>query len=240
VLSNKNLKGVERDFHNNTFSYNPATYSQVESRIPFISSPELFTQLAQQVLQKPVNLVDKKLPENHLVLKGGSLMPLWKEMMQESDNFIAEQILMMISDHLFNEMEVSRAIDFIKKNYFYDFPDSPKWVDGSGLSRHNLVTPRSMITLIQKVLKEMDRDQLMKILAQGGVSGTLKKNYKSINPYIFAKTGTISNNHCLVGMIKTKNDKIYAFAFMNNNYLGKASDVRREMEKVFLFIREHY
>jgi serine-type D-Ala-D-Ala carboxypeptidase/endopeptidase (penicillin-binding protein 4) len=240
TLTKRNLKGIERDFHNNTFYYNPTSYSDVENRIPFITSPELFAQLAQIVLQKPVTVVDRKLPDNHLLFKGGSIVPLWKDMLQESDNFLAEQILMMVSDHLFDEIEVSRAIDYIKKKHFTDFPDSPQWVDGSGLSRHNLVTPRSMITLLQKILQTMDREQFMEILAQGGVSGTLKNTYKSITPYIFAKTGTVSNNHSLVGLIKTKNDKVYAFAFMNNNYLGKASEVRREMEKVLLFIRDNY
>jgi len=240
ALSKRNIKGIQRDFHTNTFYYNPASYADLESKVPMITSPEVFAQLTQVILKKPVVIIDKKLPENHLVLKGGSIYPLWKEMLQESDNFIAEQILMMVSDHLFNEMEVSRAIDFIKKNHLNDLPDAPQWVDGSGLSRHNLVTPRSMITLVQKILGQMEREQLKTILAQGGISGTLKNNYKAFEPYIFAKTGTISNNHSLVGIIKTKHNKEYAFAFMNNNYLGKASDVRREMEKVLIFVRDHY
>jgi D-alanyl-D-alanine carboxypeptidase/D-alanyl-D-alanine-endopeptidase (penicillin-binding protein 4) len=55
-----------------------------------------------------------------------------------------------------------------------------------------------------------------------------------------AKTGTISNNHSLVGYLKTKNNKIYAFAFMNNNYPYKATVVRNEMEKVLLYIRDNF
>jgi serine-type D-Ala-D-Ala carboxypeptidase/endopeptidase (penicillin-binding protein 4) len=240
IQSKKNLKGIERDFHSNSFYYNPSAYTDSQNTLPFITSPELFAQLAQGIIDKPVKVVDRNLPENHLLFKGGSLIPLWKEMLQESDNFIAEQLLMMVSDHLFHEMEVKRAIDYIKKYHLSDLPDAPQWVDGSGLSRHNLATPRSMITLMQKILNEMNREQLMQILAQGGVNGTLKNNYKSLYPYVFAKTGTVSNNHSLVGLIKTKQQKVYAFAFMNNNYLGKASDVRREMEKVLLFVRDHY
>jgi D-alanyl-D-alanine carboxypeptidase/D-alanyl-D-alanine-endopeptidase (penicillin-binding protein 4) len=48
----------------------------------------------------------------------------------------------------------------------------------------------------------------------------------------------MSNNHSLVGLIKTKSGKTYSFAFMNSNYLNKASEVRREMEKVLLMVRD--
>ena len=128
----------------------------------------------------------------------------------------------------------------ILRNYLNDLPDNPQWVDGSGLSRHNLVTPRSMIRLIEKIDQAMPRNELINLLAQGGISGTLKNNYRGNRPYIFAKTGTISNNHSLVGIIKTKSDRHYAFSFMNNNYLNKAPEVRREMEKVMLYIKEKF
>jgi len=47
----------------------------------------------------------------------------------------------------------------------------------------------------------------------------------------------MSNNHSLVGLIKTKSGKMYCFAFMNSNYPYKASEVRKEMEKVLITVR---
>jgi D-alanyl-D-alanine carboxypeptidase/D-alanyl-D-alanine-endopeptidase (penicillin-binding protein 4) len=142
--------------------------------------------------------------------------------------------------HGFTEELKQKAIDYIKKTHMTDFPDLPQWVDGSGLSRHNLVTPRSMITLMVKLDNLLPRNELMQLLPQGGINGTLKNNYKARRPYVFAKTGTISNHNSLVGLVKGDSGRLYAFAFMNNNYLNKASEIRREMEKVMLFIKENY
>jgi len=234
------VRGIQRDFNSNTFYYNPPLYINQFSTLPFITNPDLMAKLMEESIGKPVVLSKERIPGNAKVFKGGSIRPLWKEMLQESDNFIAEQILLMISDVLIGELNSERAIDYIKKNHMSDFPDSPQWVDGSGLSRHNLVTPRSMITLMSKLDKLLPRNELMQLLPQGGINGTIKNNYKAPRPYVFAKTGTISNHHSLVGLVKGNSGKLYAFAFMNNNYLNKASEIRREMEKVMLFIKENY
>lgn len=236
----RNIKHVERSFHSNEFYFNPNTYTAIKSELPFITSPELFAKLAENQINKPVGLSKEILPPTHKVFNGGTLRPLWIEMLQESDNFIAEQLLLMVSDKQFLELNTERAIDFIQKTYLWDLPDRPQWVDGSGLSRHNLVTPRSMITLMVKLEKVIPRSQFMQLLPQGGVNGTLKNNYKARSPYIFAKTGTISNNLSLVGYIKSDSGHIYAFAFMNNNYLNKSAEIRREMEKVMVYIKERF
>ncbi len=236
----KTNRGVERNFLSNQFYYNPTTYINRKSNVPFVTSPDLTVRLLQDIVQKPVMLTEDLLPADAKVYKGGSIVPLWKEMLQESDNFMAEQLLLMISDHLLGELNAERAIDYIKKTHLGDLPDRPQWVDGSGLSRHNLTTPRSMVALMVKLDQALPRFQLMQLLPQGGVSGTLKNNYKASRPYVFAKTGTISNNHSLVGYLRGDSGKLYVFAFMNNNYLNKASEIRREMEQVLSYIKENY
>ena len=233
-------KGVERTRHDNSFYFNPETYTESKSEIPFITSPDLFTTLVGELMKKPVLQVKDNLPTDHKVFYGGVIKPLWIEMLQESDNFIAEQLLLMMSDKQFLELNSERAIEFIQKTYLWDLPDQPKWVDGSGLSRHNLITPRSMVSLLVKIEKEMPRNEVMQIFSQGGIIGTLKNNYKARSPYIFAKTGTVANNHSLVGYVKGDSGKVFIFAFMNNNYLNKAPEVRREMEKVMLYVKENF
>lgn len=240
INNTKEIKHVERSFHSNDFYFNPNTYTATKSELPFITSSELFAKLAENQINKPVGLSKDILPAFHQVFYGGTLRPLWIEMLQESDNFIAEQLLLMISDAQFLELNSERAIDFIQKTYLWDLPDKPQWVDGSGLSRHNLITPRSMIALMVKLEEVMPRGQIMRLLPQGGINGTLKNNFKARSPYIYAKTGTISNNLSLVGYIVADSGKIYAFAFMNNNYLNKSAEIRREMEKVMVYIKEKF
>ncbi|MDP2041613.1 MAG: D-alanyl-D-alanine carboxypeptidase [Algoriphagus sp.] len=234
----KPIKELERDFHSNTFAYNPATFLGREGSIPFLNNPDLFVRLASEATGKKWIYSTESLPQNHKIFRGAPIYPLLKEMMLESDNFLAEQLLFMVSDRLFKELDTERAIEYILKTHLTDLPDQPKWVDGSGLSRHNLFTPRSMVALFEKLYRILPESQLYDLLPTGGKTGTLKNSYQAVEPYVFAKTGTMSNNLSLVGLIKTKSGKTYCMAFMNSNYPYSASSVRKEMEKVLVMVRE--
>lgn len=239
-ITQKEIKDVERDFHSNNFYYNPNTYSKLESKVPFMTSTATFALLAGQYLGKDVIPSKEPLPDEHYILKGIPLDSIYREMLWESDNFLAEQLLLMVSDELFHELNSTAAIDSIKHSFLFDLPDEPQWVDGSGLSRHNLISPRSLVSLTEKIYQIVPDSTLFRLLPQGGKTGTLKNYYKATSPYVFAKTGTMSNNHSLAGYIKTSSNKLYAFAFMNNNYPYKAKEVIKEMEKVMLYIRDNF
>lgn len=233
-------KYMERAHHSNTFYFNPEIYRGKKDYIPLLTSPELFVEMAE--LETGIRWIYQpdSLPENHQVWRGTSLTPILKEMMLESDNFLAEQLLFMISDRLFQEIDVEKTIAYLIDTYLGDLPDKPIWVDGSGLSRYNLFTPRTMIALFEKIYRIVPDEVLLDLLPTGGVSGTLKNHYRAPKPYIYAKTGTMSNHHSLVGLVHCSSGKRYAFSFMNSNYPYKASMVRREMEKVMEKIREDF
>lgn len=234
----KPIKELERDLHQNVFYYNPATFIGREKYIPILSSGELTASLAAEITGKKWIYKPDSLPETHLVWRGSPLFPVLREMMLESDNFLAEQLLWMISDRLFQTLDTERAIEYILKTYLSDLPDQPKWVDGSGLSRHNLFTTRSMVALFEKLYRILPEDQLYALLPTGGSSGTLKNSFQASQPYIFAKTGTMSNHFSLVGVIRGKSGRNYAFAFMNSNYPYGASVVRREVENVLVKLKD--
>jgi D-alanyl-D-alanine carboxypeptidase/D-alanyl-D-alanine-endopeptidase (penicillin-binding protein 4) len=92
----------------------------------------------------------------------------------------------------------------------------------------------------EKLYKEVPHERLFKILAVGGQSGTLKNYYKSTPPYVFGKTGTLSNNHSLSGYLLTKKGKTLIFSWMNNNFVVPTSEVRKKMESLLAQIRDHY
>jgi serine-type D-Ala-D-Ala carboxypeptidase/endopeptidase (penicillin-binding protein 4) len=95
-----------------------------------------------------------------------------KPMMHRSDNFFAEQTLLMVSNEKLGYMNDAAIIDTLLKSDLKDLPQRPKWVDGSGLSRYNLFTPQSMVQLLVKMKAEFGLERLKKILATGG-EGTL-------------------------------------------------------------------
>jgi D-alanyl-D-alanine carboxypeptidase/D-alanyl-D-alanine-endopeptidase (penicillin-binding protein 4) len=141
---------------------------------------------------------------------------------------------------VFDSLNTELIIDHVKKTYLTDLPDQPIWVDGSGLSRYNLITPRSIVALWQKIYQEVPRDRLFSLLSIGGKTGTLKRTYQAGVPFIFGKTGSLSNNYNQSGFIRTQSGKIYIFAFMNNNFTRPTAEIRLEMDQIVTQIHQNF
>ena len=240
TVQEDSFMGIERDMNRNDFRFNPdSNQRNLNQDVPFKYSSNLVVNLLRDTLGKEVTIIKNIEPKagNYKTLYSIPVDSMYKRMMEVSDNFIAEQILLMAAQKLTDTLSSNIAIEYMLENHLQDLPDEPKWVDGSGLSRYNLVTPRSMIRLLSKIQIEIPRERLFNILATGGVSGTLKNNYVAEEPYIFAKTGTLRHNHSLSGFLKAKSGKVLLFSFMNSNYTAPTNDVKTQME---LILREFY
>ena len=238
----KERTALDRDLHANNFVvHSSKEMSPVrEIRIPFRADSATFLALLSDTLKRQVHSVNVSLPAHTNILYSLHLDSLYSIMMQESDNFIAEQLLLMCANVLSDSLKPEVTIDFMKKNHLNDLPDEPVWVDGSGLSRYNLFTPRSVVKLWQKISETVPRERLFALLATGGVNGTIRQWYHAEKPYIFGKTGSLSNNHCLSGFLVTKKGKVLIFSFMNSNFIESGNAVRRNMQSVLRNIYEHY
>ncbi len=232
---------VQRDLGANLFSY-PAgkiirpNYAQ---DVPFKTGIEVITALLADTLKKEVVLINKPFEQTAKIFYGLPSDTLYKRMLHVSDNMIAEQLMLLNSHVLSGELNTEMGIDSLKKKYLSDLPDDPKWVDGSGLSRQNLFTPRSIVSLLIKIHKIVPEERLFKILPAAGQSGTLKNLMKTDTPFIFAKSGSLNNNYCLSGFLITKKGKTLIFSFMNNNFVRATADIRKEVIKILEEIHEH-
>ncbi|HSU27576.1 MAG TPA: D-alanyl-D-alanine carboxypeptidase [Chitinophagaceae bacterium] len=164
---------------------------------------------------------------------------LLKPMMHRSDNFFAEQSLLMVSNEKLGFMSDEKIIDTLLKTDFKDLPQKPRWVDGSGLSRYNLFSPQDFVTILNKMKNEFGMERIKTILATGG-EGTISSYYKADSGYIYAKTGTLSGVVALSGFLYTKKNKLLIFSALVNNHTGSATDVRRAVEKFIEGIRNNY
>jgi D-alanyl-D-alanine carboxypeptidase/D-alanyl-D-alanine-endopeptidase (penicillin-binding protein 4) len=82
--------------------------------------------------------------------------------------------------------------------------------------------------------------KLFKVLPAVGQSGTLKSLMpKTDKPFIFAKSGSFSNNYNLSGYLVTKQGKVLCFSLMNNNFVKPMSEIRKEVVKILTEIYQY-
>ena len=91
--------------------------------------------------------------------------------------------------------------------------------DGSGLSRHNLVTPASLVTLYSYMGKQSRYSQVWRdSLTIGGVDGTLKNRFvgTTASGNLRGKTGTIDQVSALSGYVTTAAGEQIVFSIIVN------------------------
>ena len=164
---------------------------------------------------------------------------LLKPMMHNSDNFFAEQSLLMVSNEMLGVMNDEKIIDTLLNTDFKDLPQEPRWVDGSGLSRYNLFTPQDFVAILNKMKNEFGMERIKVILPTGG-EGTISSYYKADSGYIYGKTGTLSGVVAFSGFLYTKKGKLLIFSTLVNNHQATATEVRRAIEKFVQGIRSKY
>jgi len=164
---------------------------------------------------------------------------LLKPMMHRSDNFFAEQSLLMVSNEFLGVMNDAKIIDTLLKTDFKDLPQKPRWVDGSGLSRYNLFTPKDFVFILNKMKTDFGMDRIKNILPTGN-EGTLEGRFIADSNHIFAKTGTLSGVVALSGFLYTNKNKLLIFSVQVNNHNTSATAVRRAVEKFIHGLRVKY
>jgi D-alanyl-D-alanine carboxypeptidase/D-alanyl-D-alanine-endopeptidase (penicillin-binding protein 4) len=124
------------------------------------------------------------------------------------------------------------------KNELKEFPQQPRWVDGSGLSRYNLFTPDDFVWLLEKMKDEFGMQRISSIFPTGG-SGTLSAYSSGIGPGIIAKSGSMGGVLALSGYLKTKTGKQLTFSILVNNFRGSAGLIRKKIEQFLSEISEN-
>ncbi len=212
-----------------------------ERKVPFVYSDSLFVKLLSDEIGKPVTLLENysfsKEDSEEIYSTHADL--LFQKLMQDSDNHIAEQLLLMCSEQVFGKMNSGDFIQLVKDSLMKDLTEKPLWVDGSGLSRYNKITPNQNIYILHELYKSTPFPTIKNIFPTGGVNGTIENWYSGNPPYVFAKTGSMTGVHCLSGYLETQSGKQLIFSFMHNNYTIPLSDLKKEMQVMLEWVRDN-
>ncbi|MBA2249821.1 MAG: D-alanyl-D-alanine carboxypeptidase [Chitinophagaceae bacterium] len=241
----QSLSPVVRQVSQNIFKIDINGNDSINVDVPFITSASLGFKLLEDRLHKkiiPGNSAPGSKPAHESIQYSIHSQPsdsLFKIMMYRSDNFYAEQTLLMVSNERLGYMNDKNIIDTLLKTDLKKIPQQPQWVDGSGLSRYNLFTPNDLVYIINKLKNDFGLARLEVILPTGG-TGTLATYYKKDSGFIFAKTGSLSNNIALSGFLITRKNKLLIFSVMVNNFNSTPASVRRSVEKFITLLRQNW
>ena len=171
---------------------------------------------------------------------------LLTKMLKRSDNLIADSIFKTIGGHYYqqpgNFRNGAKAMREILKKHNVNL-ENAYIADGSGLSRHNLMSAELFISVLQFVYQQDRKLKLLDSLAVSGVDGTLKYhrgvNDEILKGKIIAKTGSLKGVANLVGVVKSDlGDRFFVLMINGYNLTNNPGDAalkRSKKASVYLF-----
>ena len=199
---------------------------------------ELLTKSGISVNQTTIVTTPNPKPTERIITQIYSppLAELIKEINQDSNNLYAEIILKTLAKHLSSDDGVTALETSLEslgiKTDDYDL------VDGSGLSRHNLISPATLNQLLRIMSQHAESNLFQESLARAGVSGTLKRRLRQteIAGNLWGKTGSLSGTITLSGYLQLPNSTQINLTILVNNFDDKNYIVRQAIDEIMLLI----
>ena len=121
-------------------------------------------------------------------------------------------------------------------------PDDVVQTDGSGLSRHDMATPRAFVTLLEYAQKQPWFSAYYSSLPVAGVDGTLTDRMKNagITGKIHAKTGSVTHVRALSGYAETLHGRKLVFSFLSNNQAATGHEIHEALDGLCLAMIEEF
>lgn len=178
-------------------------------------------------------------------VESAPLATLLAETNQNSNNLYAEALLRLLgatnNELAANNQDTAKiGLATVKQtltNLGVD-PESYKLVDGSGLSRHNLISPNAIVQTLKAMAKSPYADYYRASLPIAGVSGTLKTRLRNTpaEGILLAKTGTMTGVVALSGYLNAPIDQPLVFSILVNQSDQSASVMRQAMDEIVLLL----
>ena len=226
TVLDSSAKAYSRIRKQNQFQYNPTKWIPGDTLYhPFITSDSLFVKLLSKQTNQKIEMFSDSTPQlKWNFLHTGQEKTLYKALLQDSDNGIAEALLLMISQQNFNTMQPEKAIELLLQQWEPWLVDPIEWVDGSGISRYNMITPRTLVEVLKKIHQKVGWDTIKDYFSKGASLDVSKEDPSAV---IYAKTGTLRHNFNLSGYLVLPKGKVYAFSIMVNHHNTSTAEVRK-------------
>ena len=259
VLENKVLSSVKSGDHTIVYGAPGSLYQYIEGTIPVDQSDFVVKAAIPDPPMVAATTLLRKMSEGGILLSGetakifsddGStktmigkqLSPPLKALIvplnKESLNLYAEHLLREIGRKNSGEPSLEKGLEacrqFCRDKGIDDHGFFPE--DGSGLSRSNALTAKTLVETMKYVYDGPMRDIYFASLPIAGVDGTLRNSFKGtpLEKNLKAKTGSMARVRSIAGTLKTKNGRNILFAVMINNFDLKQAETSKLLEAMLL------
>jgi serine-type D-Ala-D-Ala carboxypeptidase/endopeptidase (penicillin-binding protein 4) len=121
-------------------------------------------------------------------------------------------------------------------------PDDVIQTDGSGLSRHDMLTPRAIVSVLRYAQTRPWFESYYASLPVAGVDGTMEERMKNTPAAgrVHAKTGSVEHVRTMSGFADTAGGRRLLFSFLSNNQGGKKHEATDAMTGLCLAMLEEF
>lgn len=162
------------------------------------------------------------------------LKDLLKIMLKKSDNMIADTVFRTIGHQHFGVPGTWRSgadavRQLLRQKAGIDLGNSIV-VDGSGLSRHNLIAPATMLQVLQYIAQNDSELNIISMLPLAGYDGSLQYraglHQAGVDGKVSAKTGSLQGVYNMAGFITSASGNKLAFVQYLSGYAVEPADQR--------------
>jgi D-alanyl-D-alanine carboxypeptidase/D-alanyl-D-alanine-endopeptidase (penicillin-binding protein 4) len=177
------------------------------------------------------------------IIESPPLRDILKYFLKPSQNQIGEALLKTIGLEKTGIGSADAGAEVVSTQIREWEVDSTEFVvyDGSGLSRHDLVTPRAIVKVLLAMQKDTAFDAYYAAFPIAGVDGTIRSRMKGTRAEnnLRGKTGTIEFVRSLSGYVSASNGPTIVFSFLANNFTTPVSEITRIQDAVGVLLANY-
>ncbi len=246
-----NIK-IDRD---NAIAPNVLNISGVVSKIAYkvvpVANPKMnfILRLEETILNKKLEYFEPikfaALPKTNVYLVSEmvhDMSSVLSNILKSSDNLTAETLFKTAgSVWARSQGNISNSLNMLEAylNKIDLEHEDIKVVDGSGVSKNNIITADFMSDFLVYRASNDDFEDFMLMFPAPG-EGTLKNRMLYFKDNLRAKTGTLSDTSAIAGYIKSRRGKLYAFDIMINDAKTSSADKKNVEEQILRNIYANY
>lgn len=171
-----------------------------------------------------------------LAITSPPMQQILKEINRESNNLYAEVLGKLLAKKL-NQPNSTTAIEQNLRKLGIN-SEEYLLVDASGLSRQNLVTPQTLVRILQLMSRLPEGKSYRQSLAVAGTNGTLSRRFvnTSVSGNLWGKTGTLTGIGTLSGYLLPDRYSPLVFSIIVNNSELKSKAIRQAIDEIVAIV----